>query len=58
MSHPEFLYVEEPAIKQLKKGWSYKDGRELAPDNSNIRSSFKDVILTPNLEQSIKRINP
>ena len=59
MSQPELLYVEQPALDQLQSnGWSYKDGRELAPDNSNIRSSFKEVVLTPNLEQSIKRINP
>ena len=59
MSQPEILYVEQPAIDQLKEiGWSYKDGRELAPDKSNIRSSFKEVVLTPNLEQAIKRINP
>ncbi len=59
MSQPELLYVEQPALDQLQKnGWSYKDGRELAPDTSNIRSSFKEVVLTPNLEQSIKRINP
>ena len=59
MSQPELLYVEQPALDQLQSnGWSYKDGRELAPDTSDIRSSLKDVILTPNLEQAIKRINP
>ena len=59
MSQPEFFYVEQPALDQLQQnGWSYKDGRELAPDNSNIRSSLKEVVLTPNLEEAIKRINP
>ena len=59
MSQPEFIYVEQPALDQLQSnGWSYKDGREIAPDKSNIRSSFKEVVLTPNLEQAIQRINP
>ena len=59
MSHPELLYVEQPALDQLhKNGWSYKDGRELAPDTLDSRSSSKEVILTPNLEQALKRINP
>jgi len=55
----EFFKVELPALEQLKRiGWSYKDGRELDPDISKIRASFKEVILTPNLDQAIKRINP
>ena len=59
MSGDEFLYSEKPALDQLQSnGWSYQDGRELAPDTSDIRSSLKDVILTPNLEQAIQRINP
>ena len=60
MFQDEFLYVEKPALDQLQKdkNWSYKDGRELNPDNSNVRSSLKDVILTPNLQEAIKRINP
>ncbi len=58
MTQPEYLYVEQPALNQLQSdGWSYKDGRELNPDNSDIRSSLKDVILAPNLENAIKRIN-
>ena len=58
ISQPEFLYVEQPALNQLQRnGWSYRDGRELAPDASNIRSSFKEVILLTNLEKAIKRIN-
>ncbi len=59
MSRPEFLYVEQPALDQLQKsGWSYIDGRELTPDNSDSRSSFKEVVLNLYLEQAIKRINP
>ena len=60
MSQPELRYVEQPALDQLQedKKWSYKDGRELAPDNSDIRSSLKEVVLIPNLEQGIQRINP
>ena len=59
MSHPELLYVEQPAINQLQEnGWSYKDGRELAPEISDIRPSLKEVVLIPNLEKAIKRINP
>ena len=60
MSQSEFLYVEKPALDQLQedKNWSYKDGRELAPDISDIRSSLKEVVLIPNLEESIQRINP
>ena len=59
MTQPEFLYVEQPALDQLQKnGWSYKDGRDLAPDTSDSRSSLKEVVLTHNLEAAIKRINP
>ena len=59
MSGDEFLYSEQAALDQLQSnGWSYQDGRQLAPNSSNIRSSLKEVILTPNLEQAIQRINP
>lgn len=58
MSKPELFYLEQPALNQLQKnGWSYKEGRELAPDNSDIRSSLKEVVLNQNLEHAIKRIN-
>ena len=41
MSQPELLYVEQPALDQLQgNSWSYKDGRELAPDTSDIRTSL------------------
>ena len=58
MSGDEFLKVEKPALDQLQSnGWSYKDGKELAAETSDIRSSLKEVILTPNLEKAIRRIN-
>ena len=56
MSQPELLYVEQPALINSRIGWSYKMERT-APDTS-IFVIFKEVVLTPNLEQAIKRINP
>ena len=59
MSQPELFYVEQPVLDQLQKiGWSYKDGRELTTETSEIRSSLKEVVLIPNIEKAIKRINP
>ena len=59
MSGDEYAYVELPALNQLRKNnWSYKDGRELAPETSDSRSSLKEVVLTHNLEAAIKQINP
>ena len=59
MAGDEFLYSEKPALDQLQSnGWSYKNGREFAPETLDIRSSLKEVVLIPNLEQAIKRINP
>ena len=59
MAGDERQLVEAPAIEQLKGlGWSHLDGTTLVPDKSNHRSSLKDVVLTPNLEQAIQRINP
>ena len=55
----EFTKVELPALEQLQSlGWSYVDGSSLAPDVSDERSSFKDVVLEKRLTASIKRINP
>ena len=55
----ELLQVEQPALDQLlTNGWSYKDGRELAPETSDFRSSLKEVVLTSNLQKAIQRINP
>ena len=51
MSGDEFFYLENPALDQLQSnGWSYKNGRELVHETSDIRSSLQDVILIPNLE--------
>jgi type I restriction enzyme R subunit len=59
MEGDERKLVEAPALYQLKGlGWSHLDGTTLAPEKTTIRSSFKDVVLTPNLEQAIQRINP
>ena len=59
MAGDERQLVEAPALDQLKGlGWSHLDGTTLVPEKSNHRSSLKDVVLTPNLEQAIQRINP
>jgi type I restriction enzyme, R subunit len=59
MAGDERQFVETPALEQLKGlGWSHLDGTTLVPGTSNHRSSLKDVVLTPNLEQAIQRINP
>ena len=59
MAGDERQLVEAPALEQLKGlGWLHIDGTTLVPGTSNHRSSLKDVVLTPNLEQAIKRINP
>jgi type I restriction enzyme, R subunit len=59
MAGDERQLVEAPALEQLKGlGWSHLDGTTLVPGTSNHRSSLKDVVLTPNLEQAIQRINP
>jgi len=59
MAGDERQFVEAPALEQLKGlGWSHMDGTTLVPEKSNYRSSLKDVVLTPNLEQAIQRINP
>ena len=59
MEGDERKLVEAPALEQLKGlGWSHIVGTTVAPEKTNLRSSFKDVVLTPNLEQAIQRINP
>lgn len=59
MEGDERKLVEAPALEQLKGlGWSHMDGTTLAPEKTTLRSSLKDVVLTPNLEQAIQRINP
>ncbi|MDA9700156.1 HsdR family type I site-specific deoxyribonuclease, partial [Synechococcus sp. AH-736-M02] len=59
MAGDERQLVEAPALEQLKGlGWTHLDGTTLVPGTSNHRSSLKEVVLTPNLEEAIKRINP
>ena len=59
MSKEEFLYSEKPALEQLQcNGWSYKNGQELSPETSTIRSSLREVILASKLARAIQRINP
>jgi len=59
VSKEEFLYSEKPALEQLQcNGWSYKNGQELSPETSTIRSSLREVILASKLARAIQRINP
>ena len=59
MASDEFDKVELPALEQLQSlGWSYVEGAKLSPEESDERSSFKDVVLEKQLTTSIKRINP
>ena len=59
MTSDEFDKVELPALEQLQSlGWSYVDGADLSPDESEERSSFKDVVLEKQLTARIKQINP
>jgi len=59
MASDELDKVELPALEQLQSlGWSYVKGAELSPDESDERSSLKDVVLEKRLTKSLKRINP
>ena len=59
MAGDERQLVEAPALEQLQGlGWQNLDGTTLHPDQTDKRSSLKEVVLTPNLEQAIQRINP
>ena len=59
MASDELDKVELPALEQLQSlGWSYVEGAQLSPDESDERSSFKDVVLEKRLTESLKRINP
>ena len=59
MASDEFDKVELPALKQLKSlGWSYIEGANLSPEESDERLSLKDVVLEKRLRESICRINP
>lgn len=55
----EHNLVEAPALEQLKGlGWRHLKGAALAPESSSHRASLKEVVLSPNLEQAVRRINP
>lgn len=59
MASDELDKVELPALEQLQSlGWSYVEGAQLSPDESDERSSWKDVVLEKRLTESLKRINP
>jgi len=59
MASDELDKVELPALEQLQSlGWSYIEGAKLSPDESDERSSLKDVVLEKRLTESLKRINP
>ena len=59
MASDELDKVELPALEQLQSlGWSYVEGAKLSPDESDERSSLKDVVLENRLTDSLKRINP
>ena len=59
MASDELDKVELPALEQLQSlGWSYVEGAKLSPDESDERSSLKDVVLEKRLTESLKRINP
>ncbi|MDB2646787.1 type I restriction endonuclease subunit R [Pseudomonadales bacterium] len=59
MASDELDKVELPALEQLQSlGWSYVEGAQLSPDESDERSSLKDVVLEKRLTSSLKRINP
>ncbi|MDA8866266.1 HsdR family type I site-specific deoxyribonuclease [Porticoccaceae bacterium] len=59
MASDELDKVELPALEQFQSlGWSYVEGAQLSPDESDERSSLKDVVLEKRLTDSLKRINP
>ena len=58
MASDEYDKVEQPALDQLQSlGWNYIDGSQLSPEESDERTSFKEVVLESRLRQSIQRIN-
>jgi type I restriction enzyme R subunit len=59
MASDELDKVELPALEQLQSlRWTYIEGSKLSPDESDERSSLKDVVLEKRLTTSLKRINP
>ena len=58
MANDEYDKVELPALNQLQSlGWIYVEGSALSPEESDERTSFKDVVLEKRLTKSIKQIN-
>jgi len=59
MDNDEYNKVELPALEQLQRlGWGYIHGSELAPDASEQRQYYREVVLEKRLTQAVKRINP
>ncbi len=59
MDNDEYNKVELPALEQLQGlGCEYSHGSNLAPDSSNERQFYRDVILENRLTQAVKKINP
>lgn len=59
MANDELEKVELPALEQLQElEWEYIEGAKLSPDESDERSSYKEVVLEKRLTDAIKRINP
>jgi type I restriction enzyme, R subunit len=59
MASDELDKVELSALEQLQSlGWAYLEGSKLSPNESDERSSYKDVVLEHRLEKAIQRINP
>jgi type I restriction enzyme, R subunit len=59
MASDECDKVEQPALEQLQSlGWDYIDGSQLSPEESDERTSLKEVVLESRLRKSIQRINP
>ena len=57
MASDELDKVELPALEQLQSlGWSYVEGAQLSPDETDERSSLKDVVLEKRLTESLKRV--
>ena len=52
MTSDELDKVELPALEQLQSlGWSYLEDAQLSPDESDERSSLKDVVLEKRLTE-------
>ena len=59
MDNDEYNKVELPALEQLQSlGWNYCHGSELAPDSSNERQYYREVVLENRLMLAVKKINP